>query len=94
MDEGEKRELNELLEENTKIARENHRLLKKIHRSLQWGSFFRLVYWAVILISIFGVYYFIQPLIDSFGANLDTVRSGFNTLQQVGEIDISEILGR
>ncbi|MEX0933670.1 MAG: hypothetical protein WD003_00190 [Candidatus Paceibacterota bacterium] len=93
MDERENKDLKALLEENTKLARENHRLLKKIHRSQSWGSFFRLLYWAVILVSIFGAYYFIQPFIDSVRGNVESVQSGINTLENINNFDINSLLG-
>lgn len=56
------RKLDELLE----VSRENNEILRGMRRAQRWASLFRLVYWAVILGSIFGVYYYFQPTIQKY----------------------------
>ncbi|MCI5108875.1 MAG: hypothetical protein MRY49_03460 [Candidatus Pacebacteria bacterium] len=51
----------ELLE----LARENNRLLKKIKRHMAMGTIFRFIYWAIIIGAGIGIFYFLQPYIDS-----------------------------
>ncbi|MBI5078233.1 MAG: hypothetical protein HZB11_02635 [Candidatus Yonathbacteria bacterium] len=62
------RKLDELLE----LTRENNKILSGMRRSQRWGSFFRLVYWAIILGSIFGVYYYFQPTIQKYMKTFQT----------------------
>jgi hypothetical protein len=56
------RKLDELLE----LTNENNKILRGMRRTQRWGSFFTIVYWAVILGSIFGVYYYFQPTIQKY----------------------------
>ena len=56
------RKLDELLE----LTRENNKILSGMRRTQRWSSFFSIVYWAVILGSIFGVYYYFQPTIQKY----------------------------
>ena len=84
MDEGESRDLKKILQENTKIARENHRLLKKIYRSIKWAGFFRMIYWTILFGSAVGAYYFIQPLIDTAQNSFNSIKSGFSAIQDFG----------
>lgn len=86
MDERGNRDLKKILEENTKIARENHRLLKKIYRSIKWAGFFRMVYWTVLLGSAVGAYYFIQPFIDTAQNSFNSIKSGFGAIQDIGSL--------
>ena len=53
-----------LLEETAALARENHKLLKKIHRGALWGRTIRFIYWVVVLGLAVGAFYFLQPYID------------------------------
>lgn len=68
------RKLDELLE----ITRENNKILRGMRRTQRWGSFFRLVYWTVILGSVFGVYYYFQPTIQKY---MKTFRTSVGIIQ-------------
>ena len=57
-------EQQKLLEETAELARENHRLLKKIHNSMRLGRAIRITYWVLIIGSAIGAFYFLQPYID------------------------------
>ncbi|EFK95784.1 hypothetical protein LDC_2200 [sediment metagenome] len=77
------RKLDELLE----LTRENNKILTGMRSAQRWGSFFKLVYWMVILGSILGVYYYFQPTIQKYANTLQTaagVLQGYE--QQVGNI--------
>lgn len=62
------RKLDELLE----ITHENNKILRSMRRSQRWSSLFTFVYWAVILGSIFGVYYYFQPTIQKYMKTFQT----------------------
>ena len=57
MDEGDSKLILELIKENNKI-------LHSMQRSARFGSFLRVLYWSLIIGSMIGSYYFIQPYID------------------------------
>lgn len=56
------RKLDELLE----ISHENNKILNSMRRVQRWRSFFTVIYWAVILGSVLGVYYYFQPTIQKY----------------------------
>ncbi|MBI5400565.1 MAG: hypothetical protein HZB12_00400 [Candidatus Yonathbacteria bacterium] len=62
------RKLDELLE----VTHENNKILRSMRRSQRWSSFFRFVYWALILGSIFGTYYYFQPTIQKYMKTFQT----------------------
>lgn len=53
-----------LLDEAVSLARENNKLLKKIHRAAVWGRVIRTIYWVVIIGVTVGALYFLQPYVD------------------------------
>ena len=54
----------DLLERTFEYARENNKILKKMRTSAKFWSFMRIVYWAIIIGSAVGLYYFLQPFLD------------------------------
>lgn len=64
----ENRKLDELLE----LTKENNEILRSMRRSQRFGSFFTFVYWAVILGSILGAYYYFQPTIQKYMRTFQT----------------------
>jgi uncharacterized membrane protein (DUF106 family) len=56
--------LEKLLEKNIALAQDNNRMLKKLYNSMRWGRVLSIIYWALIIGSAFGAYYFLQPFID------------------------------
>lgn len=67
----------ELLEKILSLNEENNLLLKKIRRQQKWTNVFRVIYWILIVSTVFGLYYFLQPTINSilsqFGDVKDTI---------------------
>lgn len=86
MDEREYRELQKLLQKNTKIVGDNNRLLRSMHRSMQWGRFVRVIYWVIIIGSALGVYYYVEPIIGSLRGGVDSAFSGLEKLQEIGTL--------
>jgi Trk-type K+ transport system membrane component len=81
-----------LLQETARLTEENHKLLKKINRSLKWGRIFRILYWVIILGTTFGAYYFIQPYIEQFINVYSGIRGGVSGVQSGGS-DLSTFSG-
>ena len=54
------------IEEILELTKENNKILRTMRRSQRMTSLFTFVYWAVILGSIFGVYYYFQPTIQKY----------------------------
>ena len=69
------RKLDELLQ----VTHENNEILRSMRRTQRWSSFFTFVYWAVILGSIFGTYYYFQPVIQKY---LKTAQTSMGIIQK------------
>ena len=61
----ESQEMKEQLAEVTKLARENNKIMRKIQRSMRAGLLFRVLYWVIVIGSMLGVYYYLQPFMDN-----------------------------
>ena len=70
------RKLDELLE----LTRDNNKILRGLRRVQRWSSFFTFVYWAVILGSILGTYYYLQPQIQKY---INLFQTSAGTLQKI-----------
>ena len=55
----------QLLQETANLVKENHKILKSMRRSARIASFMRALYWIIILGSVFGTYYLVQPYINA-----------------------------
>ena len=71
------------------LAEENNKILKKLHRSLKWSRFFRMIYWLVVLGITLGAYYYIQPYIDNTVSLFDSIKQ---TLGQIHSAPASETI--
>lgn len=69
------RKVDELLE----LTRENNKILRSMRRTQRWSSLFTVVYWMIILGSIFGVYYYFQPTIQKY---LKTFQTSIGIIQK------------
>jgi uncharacterized protein YjgD (DUF1641 family) len=72
----------EKLDEMYELVKENNEILSGLLRRERISNFFRIMYWIMILGTIFGVYYYIQPIIQSLTFNLQSVQSGLNKLNE------------
>ncbi len=68
--------IDELLE----LTKENNKILRSMRSTQKWSSFFTFVYWAIILGSIFGTYYYFQPTINKYKK---TIQKSMETLQSM-----------
>ena len=55
----------EMLKKTLELAQENNKMLHSIRRGMFWGRIMRVVYWIIIIGAAIGVYYYIQPYLDS-----------------------------
>ena|SRR3989338_567893 len=73
-----------MLERTLRLSEENNKILKKMHRSIQWGRFIHAVYWIIIIGSAVGAYYFLQPFFEVFQGTLGAFGTSVENLQKVG----------
>ena len=54
-----------LLEQTAELTQENNKVLHKLLRAQRWSQFGSLLRWVVIVGSILGAYYYLQPYLDN-----------------------------
>lgn len=74
-------ESKKLLEETVQLSRENNDMLRYMKRSVMVSRIMSFLYWAIIVGSAFGAYYFLQPFIDQM---LSLYGGAKNNLEDVG----------
>ncbi len=62
------------LERALKLAEENNKMLKAMHRAQVWARVFRFVYWAVIIGLVVAGYFAIQPYLEQAQTLYEEVR--------------------
>ncbi|HBM45589.1 MAG: hypothetical protein UT05_C0005G0019 [Parcubacteria group bacterium GW2011_GWF2_38_76] len=65
-------ELKEILE----LTKENNKILRGMRSSQRWNSFFNFVYYFLIIGSVVGSYYYLQPYIDTALQSYQSIMSG------------------
>lgn len=73
-------DLKNLIRENIRIAEDNNRLLRKIVSASRWARIFKLIYWIIIIGSMVGAYYYIQPVFINM---LDTYQGLVSEVQNI-----------
>ncbi len=72
-------ESKKLLQDTLELARENNSMLHSMRRSMRIQRIMSLLYWAFIIFTALGAYYFIQPyleqLINAYTGASDTIKS-------------------
>ena len=68
----------ELLKRSIALAEENNNILRKIQRSMRFQRIASIIYWLFILGSLAGIYYFIQPYVQSITDTYGGAKSSFS----------------
>ena len=77
----------QMLSETLMLARENNQMLHKLVRAENWARLYRYAYWALIILSLFGSFFFIQPLLNLYtggaasGTSIQNILKGLNPNQ-------------
>ena len=58
-------ETKKLLSENLALNKANNEILNKLVFYQKWNQIYRIVYWAIIILSAIGAFYFVQPYLSS-----------------------------
>jgi hypothetical protein len=74
-----------LLEETAALAKENNKLLKKLHRQNVYASIIRIVRWILFVAIAIWSYIFIQPFIEQ---TKDMLQSFQETQQSMNEMRV------
>lgn len=88
---GEREEYNtETLEKLYVLIQENNVMLKRLEKYQKINTALRVIYWLIILISIFGAYFALQPFIASLfggdGSSLDNITQSIPEVAKIKEI--------
>ncbi len=73
----------EMLKKALELSQENNKMLHSIKRHLLIGRIFRIVYWVVIIGAAIGLYYYIEPYLESLKTAYDSVKMDF---QGIGDL--------
>lgn len=71
------RMLEDAIERNTELLKENNKLLKRLQRNARWGLIIRLVWFAVLIGLPFALYFYVlEPYFTALGSSYDTFEAG------------------
>ena len=73
-------EIKRLLRKNLEVSKETLKYSKKVYNSQRLTKWLQILYWAVILGMVLGVYYYIQPLIGDVVETYNSVIEEITTL--------------
>jgi hypothetical protein len=77
-------ETKKLLEENLTLNKENNQMLTKLVLYQKWNQIYRIAYWAIIILSTLGAFYFLQPYLSSL-IGVYTGGAGVSNISDIGK---------
>ncbi len=83
-------DIQERIEKLEGLTKENNKILRKLRSHMRMGTVMRLLYWGVIIGSMVGAYYYLQPFIEPLLETYDTL---IGLPDAVKNIDIPGSLG-
>ncbi len=88
----------EKLDEVYELVQENNEILRSLLRREKFATYMRLIYWLIIIGAVFGLYYYVEPVINYVSNNssglrdfLDAINSKTSNFPEVSKI--KEMLG-
>ena len=78
-------ESKKLLEETFALAQENNRMLQSMRRSMRLSRIMSFLYWAFIIGSAVGAYYFIQPYLEQLVGVYSGAGDMLNNFKQLSQ---------
>jgi hypothetical protein len=54
-----------LLDQSLELAKQNNAMLLKLVRAQKMATYYRIAYWAIIILVTFGSFIFLQPLLGN-----------------------------
>lgn len=74
-----------MLKELLELTRENNSILRDMRRRERVASVFRLLYWGLIIASMYGAYVYVQPYLDSLMGNISKIQNTANEVKNLGD---------
>ncbi len=81
----EDQELQHLLHENLRLAKENNRILVKLQKFQRFQKNTKILYWIIIVAIGLGAYYYVKPYIDNVYDIYNTVFTSFGDFKHLFE---------
>lgn len=72
-----------LLVQSLALAKENNKLLRGMRRSARIASVLRIIYWIIIIGSVFSAYYALQPFFDTFVKSYNGMKDNLDTVKNI-----------
>jgi hypothetical protein len=85
--------MDEKLDELLELTRENNKILHKMHRGQVWASVFRFIYWAAIIGTTIGAWYYFQPTIDRYMSTYQDLMGRVDSITGSAEQGVGTIKG-
>ena len=85
--------MDEKLDELLELTRESNKILHKMHRAQVWSGIFRFIYWAAIIGTTIGAWYYFQPTIDRYVSTYQTLMGRVDSLTGSAEEGVGTIKG-
>jgi len=80
-------ELQHLLHENLRLAKENNRMLTKMHRYQRWQKASKVLYWIILIAIALGAYYYVKPYLmrvqDAYNDIANSIETAGNAASNV-----------
>ncbi len=73
----------ELLQKTYELSEENNKILHGIRRINRWSYFFKIAYWALIIVVAFGAYFYAKPYVEILDNEYNSLKNNANTLNNV-----------
>ena len=77
---GEHKELERLMRQNSELIKENNDLLKKIHRGNVIQLWTRVMWYLIIIGAPFALYFFVRDYFDALGADYEIFKAGMQEI--------------
>jgi hypothetical protein len=78
-------ETKKLIADNFALNKENNEMLKKLITFQKWNQIYKVVYWAIIILSAIGALYFIKPMLSGL-VNVYTGGIGDSNTSSLGDL--------
>jgi hypothetical protein len=73
----------ELLDKSVALAEDNNKILHAMRRSMRIAHTVTVVYWIIIIASLVGTYYFVQPYVNQIITAYDGAKTNLDKFSSV-----------
>ena len=79
-----------LLKKNLAISEESLKILKKVRRTQKVSNFIKFSKWVIIILLAFGLYYYVQPFMETFWKTVGQIRQDVSAIGEASN-EIKEL---